>query len=1656
MSFGPLAGVPTVDWSGRDLRGKDLRRNNLRNYDLRGANLSGADLSGALLRGARLDEAKLRGTNLSDCELDRASLCQADATEARFDRTTATWADAESLVAERASFRGAEWFNARLDLAQLSETVWSGARLDRASLLGTNFSLARMDRAVLDDCDLDGATFHASRARGVALLRARGRFRFDQADFSQSDLRGILLADQRFENAKLDGCFVDERLNRGSRVQLAAQGWESPIWSRGRRGIWTGLRAGAWWAATTTRAVVGWSAAKIEAWRTEPAEGSEAESVVEGADLPDTHEAVPATEGTEAPTPNEPEPESTASQLGQATDEPRVGAGGEPRPEGEQAVEEESDDEEDDPNLAYAAFDRAQVQSRLALRREAAARLGLARRVRHVASTRRDRGAHVARAWAGTARRLAREILLDPEPAADGTSGPTVVGEAFLEQNELRSDALQRAATRRELRARRAVRTHHQRVRIAAARARLAGGQTVAGIDSAIAAAEARGSAGLARPAVVAFAGESVRRLGQLEVERIMRFSRAKTATALARNQTGSMHAAAVSVADQRAKLIGEADLLRLTQHTARMGAHVRARASVLRGVAARPDLGRSTRRLAEQARRAQQARDAERGRLREDAELHSLELALAVVQARLRSAQAEGWPNADCEPLREENERLADAVAAQRAAVLSAAARAHVAAALEVEALPEEPATEGNSSLRYVGVGLAVAASSMLATYLADRFADERGLNPAAVEDKAIRARQSGDDAAAATAFADLAAQADRADSKVDFLIEAAASAQDAGDGTRALSLLEEAVGAATGTTELPRALLARAVAWRRLDLRARAEGEFRSLLARGDLAPDQVAASVGGLRATLDEGGETEIQAAQDRALRSCSTDQERGSLAFALADMWTATGDPEAAVSALAAALALIDDPRVSSEVRLRTAQVWAEGGEVDLALNEYRTLVGGVSGANASLGAAELLLRTGRDDEARTLLEPLYIATDHDIRARALRARAGMAERAGDNSAALASVRQILELDGVPSAVLDEARILLARLDPSAVEEIVGDNQALRAELLLGRARALNETGKRTDAREIWVELAEDPQSSAAVRADASLSLAEMQVEDGDGQGAVRRYDAMLREALPTDLRERISLARSSALSQIGKIQEAEAGFLALRAAASPEIRPQCDLGLARVAEKQGQVSRAAELYASVGRSEGPWALEALLSLGELREKSGDYAEAAAAYRLARNRPGDRSRRTAADVALAEVLTEMGDPGASAVYATLLTSSDPAVRVASRLAVANGKLGANPAEALELYDQALADAVPGELRTQVRAGWIAATVAKGDTSGARTRFAAWFDTEPDAAERESLAANALRALRAGGAGTAAAELALSYAGSGFEAAIEAALSLREVGEQSKAAAILQATKATTPEDERWRKELLAEILVEADELDAADAVWKSLGEGETKEAARFGRARVARARGDNQTALTLLEGLSDPRVPAERALALEGLDRLEEAETLYLRLADAPLLETKSAGVVGIARVRLARDDAAGALSALARIPTIDAGYALTAAQLRGDALLALGRVAEARDVYRGLDQDAEARTIRSLGLGECALADEDAARALALFSTAYANTDDAFYRAAALAGGARAWAEAGDVQRAKEELQKLRSQYPQRLDAIALAEAAIGR
>ncbi len=932
-----------------------------------------------------------------------------------------------------------------------------------------------------------------------------------------------------------------------------------------------------------------------------------------------------------------------------------------------------------------------------------------------------------------------------------------------------------------------------------------------------------------------------------------------------------------------------------------------------------------------------------------------------------------------------------------------------------------------------------------------------------AALEHAAAEAQRLGKTAEAADAFEDLANQQDEPEIKVNYLLEAASAAGESGDHDRALALLDEAlqIGLDTPIETTVRLRLARAQ--HRASLSTAAATGYRELLARIDLTPTQQAEAIVGLYLALGESDTSEAVAIQERLMASASTDLSRSGLALALADGWAGAGRMELARGVVESALGHIATSADTAALRLRLARLLFDSGDADGALAVYRELMAlsGSTGQEARLGGADLLIRRGDDLGAAALLGELAMAPDETLRSRALIPLAGIAARQGDDARAVEILRNVLDIADLEPRQMDEARVMLGRLlvrsDPGAAAALVSASPALRHELLLGQAEALREAGRRADARALWLEVAEDERADEEARASAHMSLAELQVEERDYDGALDRYEQMMELTSSITLRQRIQLGYSNTLVRLGRLQDAEARYMALMAASEGDVAFQCKLGLARTAELRGQAEKAARLYAEVGQTEGPWAVEALLSLGQMREKAGDLTAAAEALRLARSARGaDAERKVAVDIALARVLLAANDPNAELIYASLLSADDPAVRVAARLAVAPGLLTTDPARARTYYEEALAEMGADGERAEARAGWLRASISLGEPEVALERVQAWLAAETSQAQQGELAVVAVRALRAEGRYTEAEALATRHLEvGGFELGMEHAGLLRDMGRFDEALARLKDLDAESADDEAWLLETVGDTALNAGELAAAEAAYAGLaGMPGGQLPSALGRARLLREAGKLTEALELLEDLEDERVLAERAVVLDGLGRYDEAETLYRRMALSTSLEARSAAAVGLGRVLLERDDAMGALATLEAIGTLDEGYRLTGAQVKAEAYLALGNRDEARAIYQSLTGDAEARFISGLGLAELTLLEGKGPAAAAQFRALFSTTEDRYYQAQALAGEIRALAEAGDASAARERFRTLTAEYPERTDAISSARASV--
>lgn len=987
----------------------------------------------------------------------------------------------------------------------------------------------------------------------------------------------------------------------------------------------------------------------------------------------------------------------------------------------------------------------------------------------------------------------------------------------------------------------------------------------------------------------------------------------------------------------------------------------------------------------------------------------------------------------------------------------LSAAAR---------DALVQGGADLGQGSdsgwVRILGAAAAVALFGVIGVYAAARVTGGTD-DTAALEHAATVAQQAGDPAEAATRFVALAATARDESQRVDFHLEAARAFEEAGKIDEAMEQVGLALITAGDGAQGPRVLLRQAQLQARHALTEAARTNFEALLERTDVGPEERASALIGLSGLLDPAERPALLVREEALLIAAETDVQRASLALALADGWAGVGDMGSARSTIQTALNATKSTKDRLPLSLRLAHLLAESGDEDGALALYIEVMGQPDGEEAALGAADLYARRGDDARAREILRPFHDSTDVALAARAESMIASIEERSGDTEAATAAWKRLLAIDGVEPRLKDEAYLNLARLliqdDPEAAKRLVAEHPDLKDAVALGTARALREAGKRHEARTAWAALADDPTAGPEARLEAQLSIAELMVEDGDPV-AVQRYDDLLKSTTSETVRNRIVLGAANALVRANRVQDAKARYDALLAQLSPtstadaEVAAQCRLGQARIAELEGTNESATRLYLDVARTDGPWAVEALVSLGELRMRSGDYADAAVAFQRALSISGiESSRKLDVQIELAGALTEANDPRAADAYAALLTAPTPAVRVKANIAVGNQHLGSDAAGAQALFEQALREATPGPERAEARAGWLRSAVALGRVEGGLGQIRAWLTSEEDDALQGELAVAVVRALREEGQSTEALAIAEQYARvGGFELGMERAGALRDAGRAADAATLLTTLVPADATDRGWVAETEADARIEAGDFEGAQRVLLDLQRTGVNSAC-FGLARVAREEHRFKDAKDALGNCDDPRAAAERGQLLEDMGQTEEARQAWQRLAQAEDLETRTAGTVGLARLAMAQDDARAALAALEAQPVIDPGYALSVAQIRGEALRALNRVDDARAVYRALGSGAEEHTVGLLGLADCAYQQGEAALAASLFEEARASTTDDVYGVQALWGRFHALVEQGEPALAGETLTRLKTEYPDQADAVAAAAAA---
>ncbi|TMR92099.1 tetratricopeptide repeat protein [Nonomuraea basaltis] len=528
---------------------------------------------------------------------------------------------------------------------------------------------------------------------------------------------------------------------------------------------------------------------------------------------------------------------------------------------------------------------------------------------------------------------------------------------------------------------------------------------------------------------------------------------------------------------------------------------------------------------------------------------------------------------------------------------------------------------------------------------------------------------------------------------------------------------------------------------------------------------------------------------------------------------------------------------------------------------------------------------------------------------------------------------------------------------------------------------------------------WVRL----DDLAAARAAFGLPVGEpeamgrfaRQLLDRDLDGAAVAFAAVPEggNALLTSM---LAMETAHAWQRRGETAAADGALSLVAGAGYPSFRQEaaCYLGALRHEAGDGQGAMDAWARAAEGESEGLAAM-ALSDLGHVRQKLGQLAEAAVAYRQVLGyEDGDERRRTDATVRLAEVLVASGETDEARELLAEAFGAEGRLYLAgmlrdhgdlqAALAVLTAAATGNEAPSVGEMGDGAARLLGGLL---TRTGDVAAAEAlllgellarAGDVAGARTAFERAVIADPGSAGGTLVAAGRLL----GEAGDA------EYARSAYERAAAQ-------DDDGWAAAVARVRLGTASAEERgWvlaadgdrqgaiaalaevaGSEALAELVLALNDEDVPQ-VRRLLAAlpGDDRHDGLIQTLRTARGMDDEATARLLYRlviELGDPEPAAEAYLSL-GANWAEDGEPCRAELCFLPATEQPATAHVAwhnIAIVRERRGDLDGALEALR------AGMPGTAVALAE----ALDERGDAAGVRRALADGAAAGDVECLRL-----------------------------------------------------------------------------
>ena len=951
-------------------------------------------------------------------------------------------------------------------------------------------------------------------------------------------------------------------------------------------------------------------------------------------------------------------------------------------------------------------------------------------------------------------------------------------------------------------------------------------------------------------------------------------------------------------------------------------------------------------------------------------------------------------------------------------------------------------------------------------------------------------------DPAAASEAFSALAKEAARLDDKVGYLTEAAELAALAGQTTVAIALYETALGEAGDEGMLGAGV--------RVKLATFHSEAGRWTEARQVIAPLLQAEGLGAdLRARavlLVEAANEALGVEADTELAAlyqslAGLPDVEADLRLATAELRSARGDHSGALAELEKAAPLALGEEQTARILGAKARVLGRSGDLDGAAAAYEALLlrsppPSVTAQAALLSLADVRGRQGRSEEAAAALATLLAipALDVQVHGRVLLLTGQQAENDGDIVLAAGRFREALGLPGLDPETLDEARLSLARVllqggeTEAAQEALAGlDPEAAGAVLFhagLGEARALLDDNQAEAALERYEALlATDPadrQLSAAARSGRAECLSRL----GRVPEAVTLWRALLGEleASQTAERANIELSLAQGLLQGSQIEEAKAAYRALSLNSDADIRFQGLLGLGEVALAAGERARARDQFQQVADQAPDVALQvqALEELAQMAQEDGRPAEALVAWRsLVGRLPASHPAAALARVQLLSALLAAGAlPEAAALCESAVEqASNPADRAAADIVCAEivertGDLGA---AALRL-DRLMTDPeLPRDLRPDVAIALSRVRLTQGQAAAAAAAARAGLDGERDPAARAPLLSALVAALEADPQADPA-DLARALAdrdalavespdlaGPVLQDAAGRALA---AGRPDEAVSLLQRAAALPIPDED-RLPILLELAGALREIGDAKGATAPLDEairlaGTLKDPhaaylAALARAELDQANGALAAARSRLGALQPPDAEARirwlelrAGLALEagdGAGALQLFEELGAEAAgDAGVL---ASALRGQGDALLALGKPAEALSRYDRVAVGDPGLSGWVSLSAAQALLALERPDEARARLQALasSPDREVALQARIGASDLLIEADKAGEALALLRGASATGMGGAWSATLGEARARALAATGDRDGATAELQGLLRTFP---------------